>query len=405
MLHIVTTTSVPYLFHVPSIVGTPNGIPRWFRYLTQYLHPDLAGLPPKEVPTQGILYIRDQRSADKLCFPLRRFQILWLENNETICFLNLLLGDLVSYCPVSDYEGITEAPGGVDQESWRLLVQHVREKKARTGAGPRTVAVPFAGYPPIQQWADMKPAGGEHLLWEGVARDWPQLLLPEREKWRNMLPVFSTMEDLDEIPFLRLDRITRVRDGKLLSPEKIGDDPHNLRSHGYRLYPKEAYQLRVDQITPRAFYADAPTAKPFSLSIEGSETGIRPSVKTAEIDGPYGFYELSFDLDPTHVGSPSLLHLAAEKLTITLKGEAKEVKLPNIAIPIFIGRRWRAGLFWALLALISVVLFVSAERWMPAVGIGSIGGTIVQALLFGLALLCGNKAGVGDLTRDIGGRV
>ena len=96
-LMMVTTTKVPYLYHVPSIVGTPHGLAYWFRYLKKYLHPSVLSLGQGINELQGTLYVRDDTSSEQLCYPFRHFEVQYSDLTSTVCFLTLKLGDLVSY--------------------------------------------------------------------------------------------------------------------------------------------------------------------------------------------------------------------------------------------------------------------------------------------------------------------
>src|SRR5688572_13123107 len=90
-----TTTTTPYVYHVPTIVGLPTGATYWFRYKVSYLDESLRRRQLRN--HLGILYFRNNESQSKLCYPLRHFQVLWSETHGGVCFLNVLLKDLIVY--------------------------------------------------------------------------------------------------------------------------------------------------------------------------------------------------------------------------------------------------------------------------------------------------------------------
>ncbi len=248
LLYMVTTTSVPYMYHVPAILGTPTGLPYWFRYLSQYLHPSLRTLPIKDIPRNGILYFRDNKSARKLCFPIRRFEVLWFEKDETISFLNLRLGARIAYgaVPVSADKSSTD----LDENSWHLLTEHVQNYRVNLEADrwnallehgatkpamikralPRTIAVPRQGAPQILPWNQFKAGSDDELLWIGpderTLREriaaWFRNRKDDHNRWRNMLPAFAAMEHVNKTPFFYVHAPVSVFSEKTTRPRKIG---------------------------------------------------------------------------------------------------------------------------------------------------------------------------------------
>jgi hypothetical protein len=448
LLYMVTTTSIPYMYHVPAILGTPTGIAYWFRYLTRYLHPNLRERGTDRIPTRGLLYLRDENSQRKLCYPLRWFRVLWCEKSEAITFLNLEMRPLVPYrtarAPLDDS---TPAPDGVDEGSWRLLSEHVaayRRRMQRSESqdsvkvpaapigvdptiwaqftayslarhavearpAPFTVAIPQSGAPGITPWIDLKPDGDDGLLWLNLGTQGENCSdQDDARRWRDMLPAFAAVDQVNTTPFFFLGGITSVANPRVRRPRRIGRGT-GLHARGIPVKPFEAYRLRIDQITPHAFCKDAPTMKPFRLTISGSDTGVRPTVKDVEIDGPYGHYELSFDVDPARAGTYALLRLSSKGLELPASAykDANKVRPPDIVVPLIIEKRWMRSVLWGALAFACIIGFVSVGQWMPAAGLHpeGTGGTLVQALLFGLAIFFGNKAGVGDFARSVGQRV
>src|SRR5262249_10508362 len=158
--------------------------------------------------------------------------------------------------------------------------------------------------PPIVPWDELKAGSDDELLWIGPndrtlrerIADW--FHRPRRDdpnKWRDMLPAFAAMEHVNKTPFFYVHAPISVFTEKAGRARKIGRG-RGQYSRGFPVKPSETYRLRVDEITPNAFCDDAPTASPFTLTIEKSDSAIRPTVKDVQIDGPYGHYEFSFDV-------------------------------------------------------------------------------------------------------------
>jgi hypothetical protein len=282
-----------------------------------------------------------------------------------------------------------------------------RTPKARPE--PVTVASPQRGAPSITPWNDLKPDEHNGLLWlDAGTIDEDYSDENDALRWRNMLPAFAAVEQVNITPFFFLGTITSVASSRVRSPRRIGRGT-GLHAFGIPVKPLDAYRLRVDQITPHAFCADAPTTAPFRLTIAGSDTGIRPTVKDVEIDGPYGHYELSFDVDPSRAGTYVLLRLSSEGLELpgNEDGPASKISPPDIVVPLIIEKRWARRVLYGVLSFTSIVGFVSVGYWTPALGFPPEGpvGTLVKALLFGFAIFFGNKAGVGDLASSVGQKV
>ena len=429
ILNIVTTTTVPYMYHVPAILGIPAGMSYWFRYLTQYLHLDLRDLAAAQVPKRGLLHLRDNSSDGQLCFPLREFEVLWFDRSETVCFLNLLMTKRVAYgSAAAPVDPQSSAPAGLDQSSWRLLAEHIEDCRVRarrtasTNHLPKTVAVPRQGSPPIVPWKDLRPAdAGTALVWVAAPVPAPQepslrqrISAPrdvpnrEHERWRSMLPAFAAMERVNKTPFFFLHAPVAVASGRRCKPTEIGGGEARY-SHGFATRADESYRVRVDEITPHAFCDDVPTSAPFRLSIGKSDSAVRPFVKEADIDGPYGYYELSFDLDSQRAGTHALLRLSTEGLQLPAgeTPDAGSMAPPDIVVPLVIRRRVLRDLAWALAGFFAIVAFVSPAQWMPYVGIEPESATakLVLAFLFGLALFFAKKAGIGELAGNVGEKV
>jgi hypothetical protein len=407
-------------------------------------------MPAEEIPRQGTLYLRDNHSAQRLCFPIRNFRVLWFERGEAVSFLNLLMESRVAYGTAkSPGDGDSSIPAGLDHASWGLLAEHIRDYRLRTQTeplppntvqkeppagveadtwnaflayaahqraarkrpSPRTVAVPRAGEAPIVPWEELRAGRSEDaLLWVegGVVARKPGKVADEHSRWRSMLPAFAAMEQVNKTPFFFVHAPVSIANEKATRSHEIGAGG-GLYSHGFVTKPAATYRLRVDEVTPHAFSDDAPATPPFKLTIGKSDSAIRPAVKEIQIDGPYGHYEFSFDLDPARVGTYALLRLSTDglKLPVSEEAEAGTLEMPDLVVPLVIRQRWLRNFSWGLAAFAFIVSFVSAAQWMPRCGIDpkSAAGALIQALIFGFALFFANRAGLGDLASNVGKKV
>jgi hypothetical protein len=250
--------------------------------------------------------------------------VLWCEKYEAVTFLNLEMRRLVRYCtapaPVDDK---APAPVGIDETSWRLLSQHLEDYQKAARSQPRsftedpprpagvdpttwmqftaylaaqravkarpepvTVASPQRGAPSITPWSDLKPDEHNGLLWlDAGTVDEDYSDENDALRWRDMLPAFAAVKQVNITPFFFLGTITSVASSRVRPPRRIGRGT-GLHAFGIPVRPLDAYRLRVDQITPHAFCADAPTTAPFRLTIAGSDTPVsaRPSKMSKSTD-------------------------------------------------------------------------------------------------------------------------
>src|SRR5262245_51112690 len=150
-LLMLTTTSKPYVFNVPTFLERQVGISYWFRYLRTYIDEPLIALGEKIEKMEGILYFRDDKSPTKLCYPLRRFKVLWVENTPGVWFLNVLLGDIVSYASFAFKDKLPSVLAEVDERSREMLE---KDFQTRIASGmplplPGNLALPAIGAPAL----------------------------------------------------------------------------------------------------------------------------------------------------------------------------------------------------------------------------------------------------------------
>jgi hypothetical protein len=129
-------------------------------------------------------------------------------------------------------------------------------------------------------------------------------------------------------------------------------------------------------------------------------------VKDVQIDGPYGHYEFSFDVDAARVGTYALIRLSTPDLKLPASEDENtpSALLPDIVVPVIIFRRLAEVVSWVAASFACIVGFISAAQWLPEVGVDpkSAMGTFIQAVFFWLILFFTNKAGLGELAKHLG---
>lgn len=405
-LVMLTTTAKPYVFHVPAIQATPTGVPYWFRYLRHYIDVSLALARPNLTGRRGILYFRDNDSQTKLCYPLRWFTVLWAEFTSPVCFLNLLMGHLVPYESISMREGRlpSSCPQGLDRSSWDSLSLELRR---RSGSHPTfsSLALPWAGEPSILSEAALRAVpearvADDRYLWTSpmpapAARD------DDLAAWNGQVVAYSAIPALRGLPFLHIE-VSRSVNRRVERPEKVDKkDDRGLYSHGYKLKIGSVYSVSLIQMFPSAIGADEPGA-PFQLTLRKSDLGVSPIMDSAFIDGPYGRYEMSFELDPSRIGKLSLLRLGVEADPKAQVPEGIRA-LPPIVLPIRVNRRYLSPILFGAAALSTVLAFVFFPMWAVRLNIDPQGvlAKAIQSALLLAALSFANSASLKDMVKDV----
>ena len=417
----VTTTTVPYMYHVPQILATPKDIPYWFRYLTHYLHSDLITALQANGVERGILYLRDEESVDKLCYPLRHFEILWSDAKGPVTFFNLKMGDYIGYlgADVAVDQAAPRAVTGVDEDSWAHLIAH-RQKLFQDNviaaqnqpplpllSVPTRMSAPSANGAKITPWSTLRPAAFDGLLWLDPAA---QPAGPAGGDgvlaWRELVSALAGVERVNRTPFFFVWPPRTLKGADVIKAKEFAKGAVRY-PWGFIAENNQNYVVRVDQLTPSALSHDAPTTNPFILTMEASDPGLVPILKQDNVDGAYGYYELSFSTNPDRAGTYALLRISAKDLKIMRAGGDEEaVALPEVIIPLKLRNRVVAKFIWAGLAVLAIIAFVSADQWLPTFTIEktSITATLIKAFLFGLATVGGKNAGIEGLFSGVGNK-
>lgn len=419
-LIMLTTTRIPYVYHIPPILSCPSGIAYWFRYLHAWLAQRVAEAEYNELrDTSGILYLRDNDSRLKLCYPLRRFRVLWHENKHSLSFFYLELGELIQYRAfVYDHHKNTFEEESLGSEVSLANVTQEIQAQAESGTPLEKMCrftAPILGQPPILKDKQIRakvdlPAFGVEPMdrEEGLSENtyvWldkrsmfkhnlisPQCVGDENDKWVSQVQALCTVRQLHNVCFWRILSLEQLHKPKRkFAPQKLFNDESGFHTHGYALLSNRCYGLEICQLIPGTFSSKAPDTGQFTLHIQSSDPGVEPITGSETIDGGYGRYELSFELIPRLSGKTTLLKVSCtqevgsepvspaqptstnhsdkqpeaaptkDKLVATnqiAENTNKTGLIPVSTIPIRIKTRWKKRAIFSLLALTFVIFFV-----------------------------------------------
>lgn len=465
-LIMLTTTRIPYVYHIPPILSCPPGIPYWFRYQHAWLEQRVAEAEHNELrDTSGILYLRDNDSRLKLCYPLRRFRVLWHENKHSLSFFYLELGELIRYRAfVYDHHKNTLEEESLGNEASLANVTQEIQARAESGTPLEKMCrftAPTLGEPPILKdkqiranvdlpASDVEPMHREEGLSENTYV-WldkrsmfkhnlisPQCVGDENDKWVNQVQALCTVRQLHDVCFWRILSLEQLHKPKRkFTPKKLYADESGFHTHGYALPSNRCYGLEICQLIPGVFSGKAPDIDQFTLNIKSSDPGIEPITGSETIDGGYGRYELSFELIPRLSGKTTLVKVSctqeveskpvsSAQLTPTndsdkqletapaegklsapnqiVENTRKTGLIPASVIPIKIKTRWKKRFIFCLLTLASVSVFVLHRvvyNWIFGGEIQDFLSYLVQVVSLSLSLVFSGPAGTTDIVKSL----
>jgi len=433
-LVMLTTTHVPYVYHIPPILSCETGVPYWFRYQNIGLQNKVSKAKDNELRNlRGILYLRDNESLSKLCFPLRRFRVLWNENRQAVSFFYLEMNDLINY----DLLFFDPEKGTLSSECRTNDISHVnleREFQERSKSNmpfPKLerLAVPAQGEPPILTDRQLrtlrdflapedspnllpKPIDDNAYVWEDYRSMFDQHVevAPDRNtennNWVNITRIFSNVKTLEMFVFWRVLRLQQLhRPKKFFLPQKIGkDDSCGFYTHGYSLLSNQAYGLEICQIIPKVFENEVFDMNQFNINIDSSDPGIEQITGREMIDGLYGRYELSFKILPRLSGDMTLLKLScSQKLPSHNSHDASNV-IPPTRMPIKIRtRRMKKFLFSILSLLFILMLFFHPYTYKEIFGeeINEVLSNILRTIFLWCGLYFAGVAGRNEILKSL----
>jgi hypothetical protein len=350
-----TTTNEPYLFHIPTILSCPNRITYRFRYRNTWLGQEVQNSESDYLrKCNGVLYLRDSTSKSGLCYPIRRFKVLWKEDRGVVTFFNLEMGDIIAYNLAKDSESSTK--------SWQNLnMEYSRQLEENKCLPPLDVIpVPANNQPPILTdtelhdgiapekyvWLDKRAI----FAWSGQVSD---AEAEESQKWGAIIPIFSLISSLRNICFWRILRLSDL--GKRKSeyvPTQITElDTSGLHTRGYKIDVGRDCSTSICQIIPKTFAGEGFEMQQFDINLENSDPGIQQVVPREVIDGTYDTFELSFRLKEE--ASRKLCRL---RIQCTQSLGDRGQRLPPTILPIKVTVPLRYPVFRLLAAI--VILFV-----------------------------------------------
>lgn len=295
-----TTTTEPYVFHIPTILSCPNRITYRFRYRNTWLDQRVQNSKSDYLrKCNGLLYLRDNASELKLCYPIRRFKILWKEDRAVVSFFNLEMADIIRY----DFVRGTKA----NNRSWQnLSVEYSTQLEKNKRLPSRDViTVPTENQPPILTdtelhcginpekyvWLDKR----DIFSWSGEVSHAED---EENQKWATLMPTFFLVRSLRNICFWRILQLRELGNGRrvYVPTQTAKSDTSGLHTRGYEIDVGKDCAASICQTIPKAFADEAFEMPEFDINLGNSDLGIQPVVSREVIDGTYDSFELSFRL-------------------------------------------------------------------------------------------------------------
>lgn len=317
-----TTTTEPYVFHIPTILSCPNGITYRFRYQNRLLDSQVVNIDESNLRSiGGVLYLRDNKSELKLCYPIRRFKILWKEDETVISFFNLEMSDIIQYeCIETVRERLQDTyPDSIAISHRNLCAEYSAQEGERITLPPQSkLALPVEKEPPIftdeelrgaidvekYVWLDKRSI----FHWSGEASETAD---EENNKWSTLMPTLSLIHRLRNVCFWRISGLSRLGQPKeIFSPQLIAkSDESGLHTHGYTITADRACSLSIRQVIPKAFADESFEMNQFEVSLKDSDPYIEPLTSQEVIDGTYDRFDLSFRFLGDAVGKTCLLRI------------------------------------------------------------------------------------------------
>lgn len=379
-LIVLTTTRAPYIFHIPPILSCPNKITYRFRYQNIWLHEDILKDTIDHLRScNGLLYFRDNSSELKLCYPIRRFKLLWKDDAGVISFFNFQMADIIKYEHKTHYgSDIAEL---IDKESDKSLQYIYKEYLRLKNEGipvpfPETIAAPVENEPPIltdeelHQSIDMNKYvwldDRDDFQWSGkISKDEKN----ENANWLKLVSALSMVNPIRNMCFWRVVRLRESTSEKtIFTPHRISkSDNFGLHTWGYNIDIDKSCSMQISQIIPKTFTGKSFDQKPFDFNIESSDPDIDRLISKETIDGTYDTFELSFRFCGKETEKTCLLRTActqplqlSEGIVAETDKDSEVYYIPPTILPIHVNIPKRYPAFkWLAIILTFLIPFVS----------------------------------------------
>lgn len=400
---VLTTTQVPYVCHIPTILSCPNGITYRFRYQNKWLHEQILSCSSDDLREHdGLLYIRDDTSQLGLCYPLRRFKILWKDDKKVMSFFNFKMGSIVRYQRFQDgREHHSSTPEDNSKTSWQNVLEEYSKKSKRGIVLPPldAIAVPGDGEPPILTDQELHNSlKADNYVWLDMrdifapARELTEDTDNENDKWSVLMSTLSLIDPLRNTCFWRILRLSELRNEKKTFPPTLiaKSDKFGLNTYGYKIDFDKTCSISICQLIPRVFAKENFEGNPFDINLRSSDPDIDQIISSEIIDGNYDTFELFFRFHRRASRKVCLLRVENSQQI-----EDSASTMPRTVLPISVNvpkrRTAFRSLFFVFLGLIPFVgtildaMLGPAPR--PSMEIG------VSAITLGLSLLFGHLGG------------
>ena len=445
-----TSTTPPYLFHIPTILSLTDGLPYWFRYQNSYLDETIANAKNNQYKErEGILYLRDNESELKLCYPIRKFTVIWHENDGYFSYFYVRLDSIVTYQEIKISPLELQRGNNLqkidDRNQSNILNEIIERSKKRkdTPANFNKTTVPKKHEPhlltdnEIRFYEDLielkqrsSPVDKEKLVWlinESNKKSNNKNINgkntsenEENRKWSSILRAFLLISAFKKLIFTKINVIKNIQKPKkkylpkdFREQKQKKDKTTNFNTFntvGYYLEPGSSYSLAISEVVPYVFENENYTFSQSHISIENSDPEIIGINKKEIIDGFYGRYELTFLLKKGWSIHSMLLRVdcIGEKVSLQQQQNNNETyNLPSAIIPIRIPRiyKWRTRITATIITLALVMAYVFHKDIVNLIDAKPPEYTykIVEVILLSLTLLSAEwtkNSYVGDFIQD-----
>ena len=318
MIYIITTLTVPYVYHLPTILTLPSGFRYRFRYRRKYLH--FEGTPREAFLRQeALIWLRFPTGDEQSYIPIRRASVNRVRDYGEVVFFELRLGQLpvVGDSPKLRQTFISSASRSTTEVLTRSLSSLPENERDK-------YVFPVKGETPTFVQFDSEKSEQETL-----------------RRWTTLVDLLGDFEVFRGVSFFRVVKIFDAAE----PTKSLGVTEDQARGIELRLKKDHTYHFSFMQFVARG--RSVPLPPPFDFSLDVDEAAIHPVKARERIDGIYDSFD--FILRPKWTGAP-IIRLASGQLL------PEDNRLPDVETPVFIPSTGRVVRFLFFLLAVSVYL-------------------------------------------------